>query len=201
MVRSVALYLARFDEGLDNADTRCFEEDVNGALEKAADPISEEIRQKLSEETRAAMQGECAALIEAERAQFVERLNAERSMWSIEQGNRLGENFCKAISDLTANLEATLEKILEPFVVQGVREQMVGGFVAQVRTLLADRKAPVIQLSGPMDLLNAVCARLNSADVATNVTETDEVDVKARLDSTVIETRMQEWMHYLRNGD
>lgn len=206
MVRSVALYLARFDEGreelFDDSNVSRSEGDADVTQDTGAhDPVSEEARQNLLEETRAALKYEYDAIIESERAGFLERLKAERSLWAEEEGSRLGAQFCKAIEDLTTRLEADVEKILDPFVVQEVREHVLSSFIEQVRALLADRKNPVIQLSGPKDLLEVVCAKLDSADVATNVMETHGIDVRARLDSTVIETCLQEWINHLRSGD
>jgi hypothetical protein len=52
-----------------------------------------------------------------------------------------------------------------------------------------------------VDLLEAVCAKLNGEDIATKIEDVGGVDVRARLDATTIETRLGEWMAQLREGD
>lgn len=204
MARSVALYLTRFDEKAETPsdDAGQAEDEAVCIAETLIDrPISEEMRQSILDEGRAVATAEFEALIESERAEFQERLQAERSAWASEEGRRLGEQFNQAINELANGLESNLERILEPFVIQGVRKEMLSSLLAQLRLLLADHERPVIQLSGPMDLLEAVCAELNGADVATIVTEVGGVDVKARLDSTLIETSIEEWITRLRGGE
>jgi hypothetical protein len=204
MARAVGLYLTRFDEEVEIPSDNVRKSEDEGV--RIAEPlqeqsISEEMRQSIYDEGRAAAAAEFQAVIERERAEFSERLQAERSAWANEEGSRLGEQFNKAIDELADSLASNLERILEPFVIQGVRKKMLSGLLAQLRSLLADRERPVIQLSGPMDLLEVVCAELNGADVATVVAEVGGVDVKARLDSTLIETSIEEWIARLRGGD
>jgi hypothetical protein len=206
MVRSVGLYLTRFDEQPElppeASDLGLVEQDAEYMPEFPTEqPISEETRQTLIEEGRAAAKAEFNDILEQERQEFLQRLEAERNSWASEEGNRLSEQFCSAIQDLTTNLESNLEQILEPFVVQSVRRKMLSSLIEQLRSLLADRDHPVIQLSGPMDLLEVVCTELNNADLATVVTEVGGIDVKARLETTLIETSIQEWLQRLQGGD
>jgi hypothetical protein len=206
MVRSVGLYLTRFDEEPEAAlqvavASQSENEAVYIAEPPLPPPISEEIRQSLVEEGRVAAKAEFDVLVERERAEFETRLQQERDVWASEEGSRLGKQFNHAICDLVTNLETSIEKILEPFVVQGVRKKMLTSLITQLHALLADHERPVIQLSGPMDLLEVICTELNAADVSTIITEVGGIDVKARLDATLIETSIQDWIQHLHDGD
>jgi hypothetical protein len=206
MVRSVGLYLTRFDEEPEAAlqvavASQSEDEAVYIAEPPSPPPISEEIRQSLVEEGRVAAKAEFDVLIERERAEFETRLQQERDVWASEEGSRLGKQFNQAICDLVTNLETSIEKILEPFVVEGVRKKMLTSLITQLHALLADHERPVIQLSGPMDLLEVICTELNAADVSTIITEVGGIDVKARLDATLIETSIQDWIQHLHDGD
>lgn len=206
MARSVAFYLTCFDEPPEIARNDFvaleIQEEEQEIQEEAPDNgLSEEMRQALIEEGRAAAAAEYEELIERERADFAERLDDERRRWASEEGERLGEQFHVALGEFSARLEGDLERILEPFVIREVREQMLASLMDRLRILLADREKPVIHLSGPMDLLEAVCSKLNNDDVTTCIDEVGGIDVKARLDSTSIETRLGEWLEQLRDGD
>ncbi len=203
MLRSVGLYLTRFDEAPEPAfelsDPGSVDQEVVCAAE--AEPpalISDELRESLLEEGRAASKAEFEALLEQERAEFEARLRQERNRWAIEEGERLGGQFRHAFEDFVLGFEARIESILEPFVVENVRKKMLSSLIAQLRALLSDHDRTVVQLSGPMDLLEVICAELNMADVETAITEVGGADVKVRLESTLLETSIKEWLQQLR---
>lgn len=206
MARSVAFYLTRFDEGPKTVHVErsepIIEPEVEDIPETAPEiDISDEMRAQLIDEGRAAAKAEYDELIERERAAFAARLEGERGRWANEEGGRLGEQFHAALNDFASRLGEDVERILEPFVVREIREQMLVGLLERLRLLLADRENPVVHLSGPTDLLEAVSSKLNGEGIATRVEEIGGVDVKARLDSTSIETRLGEWIEQLRDGD
>lgn len=208
MARSVAFYLTRFDEDQPKVVEPDFvipeapEESIVVPEESPPpDVLSEEVRLQLIEEGRVAAAAEYAEQIEHERAGFAEHLENERRRWASEEGERLGEQFRVALDEFTAHLEDSLGRILEPFVVREVREQMLASLLERLRLLLTDREKPVIHLSGPMDLLEAVCSKLNADDLTTCIDEVGGIDVKVRLDSTSIETRLDEWLAQLRDGE
>lgn len=203
MARSVAFYLTRFDEEPKIAAVAApvLVEEAAFVQEDAPPPaivLSDEIREQLIEEGRAAAETEYRDQIERERTGFNEHLESERRRWTSEEGERLGETFRAALADLTNGLEANLARLLEPFVVEEIRAQMLADLIARLRTALADRENPIVHLSGPMDLLEVVCSTLAGHEIATSVVEVGGVDVKARVDSTSIETRLREWIAQLR---
>lgn len=207
MVRSAAFYLTCFDEEpkIAKAD---FHAPPSGESVDVLDEtpsihgFSEEMREQLFEEGRAAAKAEFDEQIERERVAFAEHLDGERQRWAREEGERLGERFRIAVGELTGQLEDSLQRILEPFVVHEIREQMLASLMDRLRIALADRENPIIHLSGPMDLLEAICSKLNGHDIAISIGDIGGVDVKARVDSTSIETRLEEWIAKLRGeGD
>lgn len=208
MARSVAFYLTRFDEEEPRPVETAFvlpqlEEEPPPLLEEEPplDVLTEEIRLQLIEEGRAAARAEYEELIERERLSHAEQLDGERSRWASEEGERLGEQFRIALNEFSTRLEDSVERILEPFVVREVREQMLASLLERLRLLLADKENPIVHLSGPMDLLEAVCSKLNADDLTTCIDEVGGVDVKVRLDTTSIETRLEEWLQQLRDED
>ncbi|MBG0808601.1 hypothetical protein IY145_04355 [Methylosinus sp. H3A] len=214
MARSVAFYLPRFDEGpkiiapeplpLPIAFDEPELEPEIVAAEPAEDPLpalTDELREQLLEEGRDSAKAECDAKIERERAAFAQRLEEERRRWAREEGERLGRDFRDALGRFSARIGDDVEKILEPFVVREIREQMLVGLLETLRILLVDHENPVVHLSGPVDLLEAICTKLHGEDIATRIDDVGGADVRARLDATTIETRLGEWMAQLREGD
>jgi hypothetical protein len=215
MARSVAFYLPRFDEepkivtpepppmALDLVETELESDSVEPEAEPTEPPLvlTDELREQLIEEGRAAAKAENAERLERERAMIAQKLEEERRRWAREEGERLGREFRDALSRFSARIGDDVERILEPFVVREIREKMLVGLIDTLRVLLADRENPVIHLSGPMDLLEAICAKLSSEEITTKIEEVGGVDVRARLDSTTVETRLGEWMAQLREGD
>ena len=196
--------MTRFDEVAESLpeDASEVKDGVGEAFAFEPSPnFSEEMRQSLIEEGRRAAQVEFEAAIDRERAEFNERLQAERKAWVSEEGNRLAEQIVGALRDFQTSLDSNLERILEPFVIESVRRKILSDVIAQLRALIADRERPVIQLSGPMDLLEAICAELSSSEVTAAITDIGGIDVKARIGATLVETSMEEWLHQLRSGE
>lgn len=207
MIRPVSLYLTRFGEEPepDFSAPGAFQPEPAPLRAVEIGDLSEEARETLLAQARAEAKAEYDAALaemraaheaqlERERSDFDGRLVIERRDWAAEEGARLGQEFSRVIEEVAERLENSVAEILEPFVAEKIKERMLSDFVAKLRLLLADRKHPLVQLSGPMDLLESVRARLDGADVATTIAEVGGVDVKARLDQTVIETRLEEWI-------
>ncbi|CAN2533794.1 hypothetical+protein [Methylocapsa aurea] len=215
MARSVAFYLPRFDEApkiaapepsppaIDFVEAEA-EPEVEAPEAEPEDmpPIlTDEMRAQLLDEGRAAATAECDEKIERERAAFTQRLEEERRRWAREESERLGREFRDALGRFSARIGDDVERILEPFVVREIREKMLVGLIETLRVLIADRENPVVHLSGPVDLLEAICTKLHGEDIATKIDDVGGVDVRARLDATTIETRLGDWMAQLREGD
>jgi len=213
MARSVAFYLPRFDEEpkslapeppppvIDFVEAEPEAETPEAEPEDARPVLTDEMREQLHEEGRAAAKAECDEKIERERTAFTQRLEEERRRWSREESERLGREFRDALGRFSARIGDDVERILEPFVVREIREKMLVGLIETLRVLIADRENPVVHLSGPVDLLEAICTKLHGDDIATRIDDVGGVDVRARLDATTIETRLGEWMAQLREGD
>lgn len=207
MARSVAFYLTRFDEPsvIVAPEPEFFvaetPEEPELVLEEPKPEIAEEMREQLLEEGRAAAKAEYDELTARERAGFVLRIENERRRWAREEGERLADEFRAALDQFAARVGDDVGRVLEPFVTREVRAQMLESLLQGLRAVIADRDEPVVHLSGPADLLEMVCEKLNGEGVATRVEDADGVDVRARIESTTIETRLEDWMRELRDED
>lgn len=210
MARSVAFYLTRFDESpaivepqlplvaIVPSQTEEQEEPIHEPLNEHLD---EELRQQLRDEGGATVRAELGEMLERERAAFVLRLESERRRWAREEGERLGEAFVSALNEFSISVAEQIERILEPFVIREVREQMLHTLIDTLRALTKNHEHPIVHLSGPPDILEAIRAKLNDQNVSTKIEETSGADILARFDSTTIETRLAEWIDCLREKD
>jgi hypothetical protein len=200
-------YLTRFEDARDIFSLEQEPADANSDFVPAlgdatpASPVDETSENPVLEEMQRALRSEYDARLEEERAAFAAHLIAERRQWAAEEGNRLGEQFNLALDRGIEGVRSSIENILEPFVARGILESLLADFMATLRTVLADRDSPPIQLSGPRDLLDILRARLARENVTVSYAEIDRIDVEAKIGSTVIETCMGEWIRKLRNGD
>jgi phosphoserine phosphatase len=209
MARSVAFYLTCFDEPRPLArppeplPEPVFEPEPEEEIsfEERKPELTDELRAELVEEGRAAARAEHEEALARERAGFVLRLENERRGWAREEGERLGEAFRLALDEFAARIGEDVARVLEPFVTGEVREQMLASLMERLRTLLADRDDPVVHLGGPSDLVDAICEKLSAEGVATRIEDVGGLDVRARFESTTIETRLEEWIGELRDGD
>jgi hypothetical protein len=209
MARSVAFYLTRFDEPSESVLSESAEPIILGATLFEPTPAKEEepepvealtdvLRAQLVEEGRDSAKAEYDELIERERGEFDQRLEEERRRWAREEGARLGDRFRSALDELSTRLGDEVGRVLEPFVSREIRERMLVDLVERLRVALADRDDVVVRLSGPADLLDAVCEKLDREGIATRIEDVGGVELRARLDSTTIETRLGEWAEQLR---
>jgi hypothetical protein len=210
MARSVADVLMRFDEPPRFAPPLAPlapPEPVAPVVEEELVPdeprteLTDELRAQLVEDGRAAAKEEYDALIARERAAFSLRVETERRRWASEEGERLGDEFRSALDQFVTQVGEDVGRVLEPFVTREMRERMLDALVDRLRVVIADRDDPVVRLSGPTDLLDALCEKLSGEGVATRIEDVGGVDVRARLEATTIETRLEDWMRELRDED
>ena len=150
------------------------------------------------EEMRSALQSEFAAAREMERVVAEERLRAERDNWSKLEAAVLAERAAQAIADGLAKLRSDIVVILTPFVVEKMLQKFVDDMIGAIRTGLADGASPAIDLSGPRDLLDKIGVALAERGLAVTLRESDDIDARVAIGSTLIETRRAEWMARLR---
>jgi len=224
-LRPVASYLTRFDEptpaapppgfgdGFSFVGAGGFGGDAPGAEAEDAPPLfgaeageaeeppaatAEDIEAELRERIEAELKAQFDAALEKEKADIADRIAAERRKWTMEEGARIGSLFHQALEVGVASIRSDLEHILEPFVTREILERLLKDFMMRLRARLADEDAPTLQLSGPPDLLEAISDKLKSEKITTSIVKNDGIDVSARIGSTLVETRMEEWLNRLR---
>ncbi|HEY8163089.1 MAG TPA: hypothetical protein VIF34_12605 [Methylocystis sp.] len=170
------------------------------SLAEEREKAREEIRSELDREFEAKLDEERKAF-QKEREAFDQKLEAARATWVEQQGAKVADVIHKDIQACVENLRDALSRLLKPFLTHRALKQSLDDFVEAVGSVVADQANPVVELQGPADLLEVVCERLSREGVAIRATENDGADLVARINSTLIETRMDEWVRRLRDGE
>ncbi|MCW2284609.1 hypothetical protein M2323_002496 [Rhodoblastus acidophilus] len=163
----------------------------------AASPKLEQSMLKAFEEGREAARREWAeerARLESGRALEFAR---ERAKWQLEEGQRLAEAHRAAIADFEARCAQAVANILRPFLTQAVIARVTDSLVQNIEVLFSSRRRSLFEISGPQDLLEALKEKFADQPASIVYSVSDGLDVRVRVDDTVIETQLGAWMQAL----
>lgn len=212
-LRPIGSYLTNFDAAMTQTEPVFAVSEAAPMFGLEADtPPSEDLlaeeREKAREELRAELEQEYEAKLEEERQAFEkereafdQRLEALRATWVEEEGTRIAQVIQQDIESSIGKIRDAIGHILTPFLTDSARTRSLEDFIETVRSAALDEANPLIELRGPPDLLEVTKERLSREQISLRTVETDSVDIAAKINSTLIETRMEEWVQRLRNGE
>jgi hypothetical protein len=137
---------------------------------------------------------EYAAQSALAREQFNAELTAAREAWAQEEGERLRDQLSAAMLAMEETFADAIGRVLQPFVVTTLRQQMVDKLIEGVRTVAGSADRMAIQISGPADLLEILRQHLDSAPAAIDYVTTQSVDVRVVAGQTSIDTQLKAWI-------
>jgi len=200
MLRSVAQVLEHFDYVPPSEDIPDEPEDIDVPVKPIGYLDPEEVARKV-EDARAKTRAECearadaflSAALEDQRRKFEEQLAAARREWTEVQAERLIAQVASTCEVLEARIAAAAARALRPFVLEKVREQAVRDMRASIAKLLVNTENPVIEVSGPQDLLDALAQSMADTAVSLSMRPDASCELRAVAGDTMLETQMQEW--------
>ena len=144
-----------------------------------------------------AAEAETARHAEAERA--TNAIAAARAEWCMNEAERLAALLQDATQAVEATLSRQLAGILSPFIEAELRKRMLDAFSDAVRQALglggrAAGPPAKIEMSGPADLLDALKAKLQSADVPIDFVAKPGPELRVRIDETCLSTNAADWL-------
>lgn len=153
--------------------------------------IERECEEKFDEERRA---------WEEERQAFAEVFKDERRKWAEEEAERLSAEIKAEFEAGAQALREALARLLAPFLRRQFLEISLDDFIETLRSAAADpeRDKAYVELEGPPDLVDAVTEKLSRDNIACRAVTRDSFDITARIDNTIIESRMEEWVRSLK---
>jgi hypothetical protein len=168
--------------------------------ENLRENLREELRAEIERAFEEKLEDERKAF-EDEREAFAQRLETERAAWVQEEGARIAESLHREIDGCLENLRCALARMLTPFLTHRALEQSLEDFLHVVRSAVADQENPLVELHGPADLLDIMREKLSHEQISIRAVESDAADISAQVNGALIETRMEEWVRRLRNGE
>ncbi len=149
------------------------------------------------EEGRESARGE----LEDERARMREKLEVEiaaaRAVWVAEEAERLAGAHRAAFESFEMRCAQAVANILRPFTTQLVIGRVTEALVENLEVLFKGRSQALFEISGPVDLLDALRQKFASRDAAVVYKPDDKIDVCVRAGDTIIETQLGAWLKAL----
>ena len=141
------------------------------------------------------------AEFEAERAKLreavVEEVAKARAQWAAEEGARLTLAHRAAIEAFEMRCAQAVANILRPFTTNLVIARVTELLVQNLDALFESRTQSLFEISGPADLLDALREKFADRDAAIAYKPNDSIDIRVRVDDTIIETQLGAWMEAL----
>jgi DNA primase len=139
--------------------------------------------------------------LDEERARLKSEISEEvaraRAEWAEQEGERLLEAHRAAFTAFEARCAEAVANILRPFLVQAAIGRVTESLVENLEVLFASRTQALFEISGPPDLLDALKAKFADRPAAIAFQPDDTIDVRVRVDDTIIETQLSAWMQAL----
>ena len=136
--------------------------------------------------------------LEDERARMRDALAAEvaqeRKKWAEEEAKLLASAHRAAFEDFETRCAQAVANILRPFMIPLAIGRVTGALAENLEALFASRTRALFEISGPADLLEALREKFADRDAAIAFKPEDTIDVRVRLDDTIIETQLGAWM-------
>jgi len=152
---------------------------------------------KAFEEGRDAARREWAVERSDLKAEIEEQVAHERECWAKDEGDRLLAAHRAAMADFEMRCAQAVANILRPFLTQSVIARVTESLVQNIEVLFASRKRSLFEISGPQDLIEALKQKFSDRPASISYALSDGVDVRVRVDDTVIETQLGAWMQAL----
>lgn len=201
-MRALAIdVLADFDLDLAEDDETMPSEPDALEVEPLGVSLAVETQRKIDEacaQVRAELRAEaddrlCRAL-DQQAARFTVELDTARRAWAEEEATVLAKAVSAAMADLKAQIAETAAAALRPFLAEGAREMALRDLIEQLGRILTDPNHPALTISGPADLLARVSAALAYDAGSVSFRPDGHPDVRVVAGTTIIETRIQEWI-------
>jgi hypothetical protein len=139
--------------------------------------------------------------LEDERARMRETLADEietaRQAWRAQEADRLAAAHRAALENFETRCAQAVASILRPFLTGMAIARVTESLVTNLEVLFASRTKSLFEISGPADLLDALREKFAGRDASIAWRPEDAIDVRVRVDDTIIETQLGDWMKAL----
>ena len=135
-----------------------------------------------------------------ERCRFEQEMEVARSRWTEEVVERLADQIPVAFQDVEARIAASVARILRPALLAAVRDEVIASLTASLPKLRSGDGGRMIAISGSNAMLDKLRGRVPELEMAIEFLPSDNVEVKAIADQTVLDSQIQAWLSMLETN-
>jgi hypothetical protein len=190
----IARYLLELDAGDDAKATPAARPSTGKPVTTSNVTVVDEAYMKGFESGKAAAEAQIASEIAERDMLHWKELASAREAWTRLESGRLAEQIVRGLEDLEARLANTTAHILKPFLATEMRRRAIADLAESLTALRTQERTAVISVSGSVDLLDALRARLEGKLENVTYRQNDSCDLRVTVGQTVLETRVGAWM-------
>eukprot|EP01037_Dinobryon_pediforme_P007303 gene7303-7374_t len=127
-----------------------------------------------------------------------EHVQRERQGWIAAESDILHERINASFEEMETRIAAQVARILQPFLQDSMKHLAVTALVQRIEAVGTGENGPVLRISGPQDLLDAMQIRLADRANAFTCHVAATPDVQVIAGSLLMETSLAEWVGALR---
>lgn len=159
-------------------------------------------RQEGEGAARATVEFDMAALA----ADCERRLEVVKALFSKNTADNLARELREGLSQIGAHVSEQVAIVLLPFLGDRVAKLAIREFATELRSIVEDTRASIVELSGPDELVKPLLLQLEnettwkagSAGPEIRRGEGGQSELRAVIDCSVIETRLAEWIERIK---
>ncbi|MBR1216384.1 hypothetical protein JQ557_00155 [Bradyrhizobium sp. U87765 SZCCT0131] len=133
-----------------------------------------------------------------ERARLDAQLAEERRKLVDEAATRIAGSITEAGAQFEARVAGVAARVLEPFISTAIQKLAVTTFVEQLSGIVGDAARPVLRVSGPASLLEAVRSKLAARAIPVELRAAPTTEISVIADDVVLESQIKRWGERLR---
>jgi hypothetical protein len=160
----------------------------------------DEAYQRGKHEGHTAAWADCEAKLKEYAARCTSKMTEDRDRWAAEQANVMIDLIKDGYCQLEACIAGSVARILEPFLAAAIRRQAISEFIKELSILVSNASRPVLQISGPGDLLDTIRHKLGADLVSIEYVAQEGCEIRVCCEQTAIETQMQAWIARLNDA-
>lgn len=146
------------------------------------------------ERGRATVQDDMQRALSEQRAEADHALIEARKRWIEDEAIKLAADVEAGLEKVRQEMAASLTRALVPFLAGRLEEAALEEIGAAAGAVVNESAGVTIELAGREDLTQALAGRLEMAADYVKVTQQDQAEVRAKIDSTLLETRLADWL-------
>jgi hypothetical protein len=162
-------------------------------VEKITNIIDESYERGL-QEGKAAGLAELEAKLEEQRLFYEHRQELERCTWANRETEVLARQLQDGLREIENTVANTVARVLEPFLIESMREQAIAMLVETLDTLLTKGEGTKLEIYGQEDLLQLLREKLINQGIKASFIPANISDLRVKVGQTVIETQLAAWI-------